>query len=302
MTYASNSDAFDAQKEFPNVVPIRGDIRDASLLHELFASFGITDIVHFAAETHVDNSIADPLRFIEANVVGTATLLNAALLSWRGRKTLERSRFHHISTDEVYGSLPTLEGRFTEETPYSPNSPYSASKAAADHLVCAYGRTYGLNVTISHCSNNYGPWQHREKLIPKVIRQCLAKKPIPIYGTGSNIRDWLWVEDHCRAVDAIFHRGRPGEIYNVGGRSEKTNLEVAQAVCALMDKRRPWENHHHEELIEFVEDRPGHDFRYSIDPKKIKDKLGWMPSMVFETGIERTVDWYLTRAEQGLFR
>ena len=215
LTYAARREVFERQGRMKNVVTVHGDIRDTALLHEILRKYDVEGTLHFAAESHVDNSIPDPLRFIETNVVGTATLLNECLLYWRERGTLETSRFHHVSTDEVYGSLGT-EGFFTEETPYAPSSPYSSSKASSDLLVKAYARTYGMNVTISNCSNNYGPWQHDEKLIPTVIRRCLAHEPIPVYGTGRNVRDWLWVGDHCRAIDLIFHEGRTGERYNVG--------------------------------------------------------------------------------------
>lgn len=293
LTYAGCAEAFEAQKAMQNVVAVCGDIRNAQLIRELLQTYDITAIIHFAAESHVDNSIADPLLFVDTNVNGTVALLNEARQYWTQKGCLADSRFHHISTDEVYGSLGA-EGYFTESTPYAPNGPYSASKAASDLLVRAYNRTYGMNTTISNCSNNYGPWQHSEKLIPTIIRKCLERKAIPIYGTGSNIRDWIWVEDHCRAVDLIFHQGTPGESYNVGAHTEKTNLEIAQTVCGILDKLCPWPGHRYQELIEFVADRPGHDFRYAIDPSKIASQLGWEPLMSFEEGIEKTVQWYLT--------
>lgn len=294
LTYAASLEAFEAQGKLPNVVPVKGDIRNAERVRELLAAYEVTGIIHFAAESHVDNSIADPLLFVDTNVNGTVALLNESMQYWKAQDCLDSARFHHISTDEVYGSLGN-EGFFTEQTPYAPNGPYSASKAASDLMVRAYCRTYGLNATISNCSNNYGPWQHSEKLTPTIIRKCLAHEPVPIYGTGSNIRDWIWVQDHCRAVDLIFHRGKKGESYNVGAHTEKTNLEMTRTVCAILDRLHPWSGHRYEELITFVADRPGHDFRYGVDPTKITRELGWQPLTDFETGIEQTVHWYLDR-------
>ncbi len=301
MTYAGHPQAFDAQRRMPNVVPVRGDIGDAGLVDRLFDECRIDGVVHFAAESHVDNSIADPMAFVRTNVLGTGVLLEAARRAWSRRGILASARFHHISTDEVYGSLGET-GVFTESTPYAPRSPYSASKASSDMLVRAYAHTYGMNVTISNCSNNYGPWQHAEKLIPTVIRKALAKEPIPVYGTGRNVRDWLWVGDHCRAVEMIYFKGRAGESYNVGGRSERANLEIVREICAILDERSPWTGHRHEELVAFVQDRPGHDFRYAIDPAKIERELGWRPEVNFADGIRRTVEWYLEegRALLGL--
>lgn len=301
LTYAASPEAFEAQKILPNVVAVKGDIRNASLIRELLETFDVTGIIHFAAESHVDNSILDPLLFVDTNVNGTVALLNESMQYWKRRNILDTARFHHISTDEVYGSLGP-EGFFTEQTPYAPNGPYSASKAASDLMVRAYCRTYALNATISNCSNNYGPWQHDEKLIPTIIRKCLAHEPIPIYGTGRNIRDWIWVQDHCRAVDLIFHKGKSGESYNVGARTEKTNCEVVQTVCGILDALEPWNGHRYAELMKFVADRPGHDFRYAIDPTKISDSLGWEPRMSFEAGIETTVRWYLARYKQAISR
>ena len=300
MTYAAHPEAVEAQKAMTNVVPIVGDITDEALVKDLFERYDITGVIHFAAESHVDNSIEDPLRFVRTNVLGTGVLLNAALHRWKQTGTLETSRFHHISTDEVFGSLGP-EGFFTETTPYAPNSPYSSSKASSDMLVRAYVHTYGMNATISNCSNNYGPWQHAEKLIPTVIRKCLVHEPIPVYGTGQNVRDWLWVGDHCRAVDAIFHQGAPGETYNVGGHNERTNLQIVDEICAFLDELRPWPGHCYRELVSFVTDRPGHDFRYAIDPAKIKRDLGWEPEVGFTEGIRRTIKWYLEEG-QGLLR
>lgn len=299
LTYAADRRAFEAQQSLPNVVTIAGDIRNASNLANLLETWRVTGIIHFAAESHVDNSITDPLRFVDTNVNGTVALLNEALRYWRAAGLMETARFHHISTDEVYGSLGST-GFFTESSPYAPNGPYSASKAASDHLVRAYCRTYGLNATISNCSNNYGPHQHREKLIPTIIAKCLSHEAIPIYGTGSNIRDWIWVEDHCRAVDLIFHKGRMGESYNVGAHTEKTNLQMVAAVCGLLDRLRPWAGHRYVDLMRFVTDRPGHDFRYAIDAGKIARELGWKPLTGFEEGLEKTVRWYLEKRPDRL--
>lgn len=298
MTYAAHPEAVEAQKTMSNVVPVVGDITDEALVKDLFERYDVTGVIHFAAESHVDNSIEDPLRFVRTNVLGTGVLLNAAFHRWKQTGTLATSRFHHISTDEVFGSLGA-EGFFTETTPYAPNSPYSSTKASSDMLVRAYVHTYGMNATISNCSNNYGPWQHAEKLIPIVIRKCLAHEPIPVYGTGQNVRDWLWVGDHCRAVDEIFHRSAPGETYNVGGHNERTNLQIVDEICALLDELRPWSGHRYRELVSFVTDRPGHDFRYAIDPAKITRDLGWIPEVDFTEGIRRTVKWYLSRALLG---
>ena len=300
MTYAAHPEAVEAQEAMTNVVPIVGDITDEALVKDLFERYDITGVIHFAAESHVDNSIEDPLRFVRTNVLGTGVLLNAALHRWKQTGTLETSRFHHISTDEVFGSLGP-EGFFTETTPYAPNSPYSSSKASSDMLVRAYVHTYGMNATISNCSNNYGPWQHAEKLIPTVIRKCLVHEPIPVYGTGQNVRDWLWAGDHCRAIDAIFHQGARGETYNVGGHNERTNLQIVDEICAFLDELRPWPGHCYRELVSFVTDRPGHDFRYAIDPAKIKRDLGGEPEVGFTEGIRRTIKWYLEEG-QGLLR
>lgn len=292
MTYAAHPEAIDEQRRMGNVLPIKGDITNEGLVDTLFDTYDIQGVIHFAAESHVDNSIADPLRFVRTNVMGTGVLLNSALKHWKKTGTLENSRFHHISTDEVYGSLGE-EGFFTETTPYAPSSPYSSSKASSDLLVRACAHTYGMNVTISNCSNNYGPWQHAEKLIPTVIRKCLAHEAIPVYGTGKNIRDWLWVGDHCKAVDMIFHEAQPGQTYNVGGHNERTNLEIVAEICTILDELRPWAGRHYNELVSFVTDRPGHDFRYAIDPAKIMRDLEWKPEECFTNGIRRTVSWYL---------
>ncbi len=292
LTYAAHPESFERQTAMPNVVPVQGDICDAALLAEIFEKYDVSGVIHFAAESHVDNSIADPVKFVRTNVMGTAALLDAAKRHWEKTSRLASARFHHISTDEVFGTLGA-EGLFTEDSPYAPTSPYSASKASADLLVEAYAKTFGLNTTISHCSNNFGPWQHAEKFIPTVIRKCLAHEPIPIYGTGLNIRDWLWVEDHCSAIETIFLHARAGSRYVVSAQCERTNLELARTICALLDRLRPWAGHNYAELINFVTDRPGHDFRYASSAARIRDELGWQPAGSFEAMLERTLDWYL---------
>jgi dTDP-glucose 4,6-dehydratase len=256
-------------------------------VNKLFEKYSVTDVIHFAAESHVDNSIANPRKFVETNVLGTFSLLDAFK-----KKSGSSSRFLHISTDEVYGTLGQT-GYFTEKTPYAPNSPYSASKAGSDLLVRSYFHTYALNVVTSNCSNNYGPKQHHEKLIPTIIRSILKKNPIPIYGDGANIRDWLYVMDHCKALDIIFHGGRAGETYNVGGHNEKTNLQIANAICEIFDEKRPRKSGSYKELITFVVDRAGHDKRYAIDATKLETELGWKAEESFDTGILKTIDWYL---------
>jgi len=268
----------------------RADIRDAQRMRELFAAHRPDTVVHLAAESHVDRSIDSPLDFIDTNVRGTAVLLEVARASWQGRDDV---RFHHVSTDEVYGSLGP-EGLFREDTPYDPSSPYSASKAASDHLVRAWHRTYGLPATLSNCSNNFGPYQFPEKLIPLMIRSAVRGRPLPIYGDGGNVRDWLDVEDHCRALDLVVRRGRPGDTYNVGGSSERTNLAVVHTLCDVLDEIAPRAGgSSHRDLIRFVRDRPGHDRRYAIDAGKIGAELGWSPAAPFEEALRRTVAWYL---------
>ena len=294
LTYAANKEAFAMQAAMPNVIPVHGDICDESAVSDLMDEYEVDGVIHFAAESHVDNSIADPMRFVFTNVHGTTVMLDAALKYWRRTGRLSTSRFHHVSTDEVYGSLGA-EGFFTEETAYAPNSPYSASKASSDLMVRSYGRTYGMNVTISNCSNNYGPWQHSEKLIPTVIRKCLAHEPIPLYGTGLNVRDWLWVGDHCRAIDMIFHNAAPGTRWNVGGSCEQSNRTIVETLCGILDELHPWTEHAYSELITYVDDRPGHDFRYAVDSSKIQRELGWKPHASFEAGLRETVQWYLSR-------
>ena len=298
LTYAGNLDNLKECDLFSNYVFIKGDICDRNLIEELFKKYNITDIIHFAAESHVDNSIKNPKIFIETNIEGTFTLLDVSYKYWMNgpnnyKESFKNSRFHHISTDEVYGTLGKT-GYFTENTPYSPNSPYSASKASSDFIVRSYNKTYGLNITISNCSNNYGPKQHKEKLIPHILNMALQEKPLPIYGKGENIRDWLYVLDHCKAIDLVFHKGNFGESYNIGGHNEKTNIEIVKKICSILDIKKPRKNNKkYEELITFVADRPGHDLRYAIDPTKITTKLNWKPDETFDTGIIKTIDWYL---------
>lgn len=275
---------------------VQGDICDRAVVDRLLREHDVDTVVHFAAESHVDRSISGPAAFVQTNVVGTFTLLEAARAWWlEARRAGPREvRFHHISTDEVYGTLGPRDPAFSETTPYAPNSPYSASKAGSDHLVRAYHHTYGLPVTTSNCSNNYGPRQHPEKFIPTVIRKALAAEPIPVYGDGSNIRDWLYVDDHCRGIEAVLRGGRIGETYNIGGDNEWANIDIARLICRLLDARIP-RGAPHERLIRFVADRPGHDWRYAIDARKMAAELGWRPRETFHSGIERTLDWYLSR-------
>ncbi len=271
-----------------------GDIGDASLLRSLFEEHRPRALVHFAAESHVDRSILDPGAFLRTNVEGTQRLLEASRSFWAGLPQLDREqfRFLHVSTDEVYGSLGALEPAFTERSQYAPNSPYAASKAAADHLVRAYHHTYGLPVLTTNCSNNYGPFQFPEKLIPLMILNALSGEPLPVYGDGRNVRDWLFVEDHCAAIRAVLEHGQPGEVYNIGGNSERTNLQVVHAICDQLDQLRPGRGTRREQ-IRFVTDRPGHDRRYAVDAAKIGRELGWRPAMPFEQGLAHTISWYL---------
>ena len=295
LTYAGSLDNLRELTDLARHTFVQGDICDRPLVDRLLREHAIDTITHFAAESHVDRSITGPAAFVQTNLVGTFTLLEAARSAWlEGGKTAEHYRFHHISTDEVYGTLKPNDPPFSETTPYAPNSPYSASKAGSDHLVRAYFHTYGLPVVTTNCSNNYGPYQHGEKFIPTVIRSCLLQRPIPVYGDGSNIRDWLYVEDHCRGIDAVIRRGALGETYNIGGDNEWANLNIAKLICTLLDQRRP-EQAPHERLINFVADRPGHDWRYAIDPRKMSEELSWRPEETFNTGIAKTVDWYLER-------
>jgi dTDP-glucose 4,6-dehydratase len=273
---------------------VQGDITDASLVSGLIRDKSIDTIVHFAAESHVDRSITGPAAFITTNVVGTFTLLEAARNEWLSSGERDDVRFHHVSTDEVFGSLTEDDPPFCETTPYSPNSPYSASKAGSDHLARAYYHTYGLPVTVTNCSNNYGPYQHAEKFIPTVIRSALAEKPIPIYGAGLNIRDWLYVRDHCTAIDLVVRQGQTGETYLIGGRSERRNIDIAKEICGILDQRSPRKNGgKYAELLSSVTDRLGHDFRYAIDSSIIETELGWKPAETFDSGIAKTVEWYL---------
>lgn len=301
LTYAGNLDNLKECEILPNYTFILGDICDLSLIEKIFASHDIKGVIHFAAESHVDNSITGPREFINTNIVGTFNLLNTAYNYWlfapkQIKFGYEECRFHHISTDEVYGSLG-VTGSFSENTPYAPNSPYSASKASSDFLVRSYFHTYGLNVTTSNCSNNYGPKQHSEKLIPTIIRKCLSQEPVPIYGNGQNVRDWLYVLDHCKAIDLIFHNGQEGETYNVGGRSERSNLQIVKTICSILDFKKPLKKGKYADLITFVPDRPGHDFRYAIDATKLESELHWHTEENFDTGIIKTVDWYFKNFE-----
>lgn len=295
LTYAGNLESLAEIAASPRHHFERVDICDAEALRRLFAQYRPDAVMHLAAESHVDRSIDGPAQFIETNVVGTYTLLEAAREYWSQLPAAEkqRFRFHHISTDEVYGSLGA-EGYFTEETPYRPNSPYSASKAGSDHLVRAWHHTYGLPVVTTNCSNNYGPYHFPEKLIPLVIIKALRGEPLPVYGKGDNVRDWLYVEDHARALRLVLAQGQVGETYNIGGHNERTNLQVVQGICALLDELLPGAPHApHAQLITFVADRPGHDQRYAIDAGKIERELGWRPQESFESGLRKTVQWYL---------
>ncbi len=294
LTYAGNLANLKDIENNPNYHFIKGDIRDRKLIDRIFEEFGFTHIIHLAAESHVDRSIENPSAFVETNVMGTVHLLDAALKHWNNK---DGHLFYHVSTDEVYGSLgPT--GKFKENTPYDPHSPYSASKAASDHFVRAYYHTYNLPTVISNCSNNYGPYQFPEKLIPLIINNILHKNPLPVYGDGSNIRDWLYVEDHVKAIDLIFHRGKSGETYNIGGDNEWRNIDLVEKLCEITDEllgRQPAGQS--KKLIRFVKDRAGHDWRYAIDNSKLKSELGWQPEMDFETGLRKTVKWYLNNHE-----
>ncbi len=294
LTYAGNLENLKDIDQSTNYTFIKGDICDAALMDEIFATHQIDTVVHLAAESHVDRSISDPLAFVQTNVMGTATLLNAAKKHWQGH--YEGKLFYHVSTDEVYGSLGDT-GFFYEDTAYDPRSPYSASKAASDHLVMAFYHTYHLPVVISNCSNNYGPNHFPEKLIPLSINNILQQKPLPIYGKGENVRDWLYVIDHARAIDVILHQGRLGETYNIGGHNEWTNIDLIRLLCRLMDTKLGNPAGTSEKLITFVTDRAGHDLRYAIDATKLKDELGWVPSVTFEEGLAATIDWYLDNKE-----
>ena len=300
LTYAGNLANLSEVEDSDQYTFVQGDICNRELVEYLFRQYDIRGVIHFAAESHVDNSINGPEIFIKTNINGTFTLLDVARKYWmdapfKYKKDYEGCRFHHISTDEVYGTLGET-GFFTETTPYAPNSPYSAAKASSDLIVRAYHHTYGMNVTTSNCSNNYGPKQHNEKLIPTIIRKALAGENIPIYGDGKNIRDWLYVIDHCAGIDLIYHRGKAGETYNIGGRNERTNLQIVDTICTILDDQRPRANgKSYKELITFVKDRAGHDRRYAIDATKIEHELGWRADENFESGILKTVEWYLKK-------
>ena len=283
LTYAGNMD--NLNKVIDKITFVKGDICDYDFVLNLFKKHDINGVIHFAAESHVDNSIKNPFIFTQTNVIGTHTLLEAAKQNWgEGSK----NKFVHVSTDEVYGSLKE-DGYFTEKSPIKPSSPYSASKASSDLIAFAYKETYKMNVNVTNCSNNYGPYQHNEKLIPHMIKLALNDEKLPVYGTGKNIRDWLYVEDHCEAIDLVFHKGIAGERYNIGGHNEKRNIDIVKLILQRLGKS--------EDLIEFVEDRKGHDYRYAIDPTKIKNELGWYPKTKFEDGIVKTIDWYLANPE-----
>jgi dTDP-glucose 4,6-dehydratase len=295
LTYAGNLANIRDIESQPNYTFIKGDITDGPLMMDLFRQHSFDGVIHLAAESHVDRSISDPLSFIMTNVVGTANLLNAAKASWNGN--FEGKLFYHVSTDEVYGSLHNPEDFFLETTPYDPQSPYSASKAGSDHLVRAYHNTYKMPVVITNCSNNYGPNQFPEKLLPLMINNILKGKPLPVYGKGENVRDWLFVVDHARAIDMVFHKGVIGETYNIGGFNEWKNIDIVHLLCRVMDRKMDKPEGSAASLITYVKDRAGHDLRYAIDANKIMKELGWEPSLQFEEGLEKTIDWYLANAE-----
>ena len=298
LTYAGELSNLKEATLNKNYTFIEGDICDRELIDYLFEKYNFDSVIHFAAESHVDNSIETPDEFIKTNIFGTFNLLDVAKTNWmesphKFKKGCERKRFHHISTDEVYGTLGE-KGLFTENTPYAPNSPYSASKASSDFIIRSYFHTYGMNVVTTNCSNNYGPKQHDEKLIPTIIRKAINGEEIPIYGDGKNIRDWLYVLDHCKGIDLVFRKGKTGETYNIGGGNERNNLYIANKICEILDQIRP-QDVSYKQLISFVKDRPGHDFRYAIDASKIENELGWSADENFETGIKKTVNWYINK-------
>ena len=290
LTYAGNLENLIDIEGKSNYTFVKGDIEDMDLIKSLFEKYSFTGVLHCAAESHVDRSITDPLSFVKTNVLGTVSLLQQAKEAWKG--DMEGKLFYHISTDEVYGSLGD-EGFFVESTPYDPRSPYSASKASSDHFVRAFYHTYNLPIIVSNCSNNYGPFHFPEKLIPLCIHNIIHNKPLPIYGQGINVRDWLYVEDHVNAIDTIFHKGRVGETYNIGGHNEWKNIDIIKELCTQMDKKLGREAGTSEKLITYVKDRAGHDLRYAIDPEKLTKELGWEPSLQFEEGLSKTIDWYL---------
>lgn len=314
LTYAGNKENLSKVEQHPGYTFVQGDIENQALISSLFDRYKPRAVLHFAAESHVDRSIIGPKEFIRTNVLGTFNLLQCAFNYWQSLSgdLAKHFRFLHVSTDEVYGSLGPNDPAFTETTAYQPNSPYSASKASSDHLVRAWYHTYGLPVLTTNCSNNYGPYQFPEKLIPLVISNAIAGQPLPIYGDGMNIRDWLYVADHCSAIQAVLDRGEVGEVYNIGGHNEMPNIEIVKMICALLDQKSPQTaaqaGGRHEQLITYVKDRPGHDRRYAIDAAKIDQQLGWRPSETFETGIGKTVDWYLanrgwvSRIQSGAYR
>ncbi|MBF0360990.1 MAG: dTDP-glucose 4,6-dehydratase [Oligoflexia bacterium] len=299
LTYAGDLKNLAEVENNPNYLLVNGDVCDRPLVEHIFKEHDVRGVIHFAAESHVDNSISGPGEFVRTNITGTFTLLDVARKHWMQKPFCSKEdysgcRFHHISTDEVYGTLGDT-GLFTEKTPYAPNSPYSASKASSDFIVRSYFHTYGMNVVTTNCSNNYGPKQHKEKLIPTIIRKAINKEPIPIYGDGKNIRDWLYVLDHCMGIDLVYHKGLSGETYNIGGKNEKNNLQIVDTICELLNEYRPLKNKKYQDFITFVTDRPGHDRRYAIDATKIECELGWKASENFQTGIEKTVRWYLDK-------
>jgi len=313
LTYAGNMDNLKEVANNPRHIFVQGDICDRRLVGEIFDKYDIKGVIHFAAESHVDNSIKNPGVFVQTNVVGTHTLVDVAYKKWMTKPFVykdgyENCRFHHISTDEVYGTLGET-GLFTEDTPYAPNSPYSASKAGSDMIVRSYHHTYGMNTVITNCSNNYGPKQHSEKLIPTIIRKALTGENIPIYGDGKNIRDWLYVLDHCKGIDIVYHTGKSGEVYNIGGRNERNNNYIADKICSILDELCPITKNSviaseakqsissYKDLIVYVEDRAGHDRRYAIDATKIENELGWKADENFDSGIVKTVEWYLNKFE-----
>ncbi|WP_456438921.1 dTDP-glucose 4,6-dehydratase [Psychroserpens sp.] len=298
VTYAADVSNLNEISANANYNFVKGDICDRELVDKLFKEYQFNSVIHFAAESHVDNSITNPDEFIKTNIFGTFNLLDVAKHYWmdaphKPKQDCENNRFHHISTDEVYGTLGET-GLFTEQTPYAPNSPYSASKASSDFIIRSYYHTFGMNVVTTNCSNNYGPKQHDEKLIPTIIRKAINEEIIPIYGDGLNIRDWLYVLDHCKGIDLVFHKGVIGETYNIGGENERDNLYIANTICKLLDEIKP-KTQSYKNLISFVKDRPGHDFRYAIDASKIEKELGWKADENFETGIKKTIHWYLNK-------
>lgn len=303
LTYAGNLDNLSAVENAPNYKFVQGNICNRELVQHLFQTYDIRGVIHFAAESHVDNSIASPEAFILTNINGTFTLLDVARKYWmdspfKYKKGYENCRFHHISTDEVYGTLGET-GLFVETTPYAPNSPYSASKASSDMIVRSYHHTYGMNVVTTNCSNNYGQKQHDEKLIPTIIRKAIHQQPIPIYGDGLNVRDWLYVLDHCTGIELAYQKGKAGETYNIGGRNERNNLYIVNTICEILDRKAPLaDGSSYKQFITFVQDRAGHDRRYAIDATKIETELGWKAAENFETGIEKTIDWYLKKYQK----